>query len=296
MKKQKFGFVLLFILLSAIVSPVLAQDSKKQAIFAVLNDGRSLEPIVQVENGKLVENQSVENFSWDDFIKTNYKPKTSYNLIFGGVAAGKVTVIKSAPDSDCATNMAEVSSETTKTKLGGMVMALATNAPLKTANGLRRAPTAAERAEIEKLVRAEYTKQKNSAAVLKTMRSHNLTALDVDGDGKVEFVGSYWVETSKTGRGLLFFIAQKESGGKYAFSHSEYNAVEQKDVMSGNIKDIDTGIYNELLLDAFDYDGDGVSEIFTIGRAFEGNNFNVYRRENGKWTLALETYNYHCGY
>jgi hypothetical protein len=51
-----------------------------------------------------------------------------------------------------------------------------------------------------------------------------------------------------------------------------------------------------LLLDIFDTDGDGVSEIFTIDQAFEGNNFNVYKRDKDEWSKILETYNYHCGY
>ena len=288
-------FLSLLVILS-IVSPLFAQKSKSQVVFAVLNGGKSLEPIVSVENGKLVENQGDENGSWEDFVKTNYKPKTTYNLIFGGSPSGKVTVNKADAKAECSANIAETTAQTTKAKLGGMVMALATNAPTKKTNGVRRAPTAAERAEIEKLVRAEFTKQKHSAATLKTLRSHNLTALDIDGDGKAEFVGTYWVTPSKTTRGTLFFIAEKDKGGKYAFTHSDYQLVRPDDIMSGEIKVLDEGITHELLLDTFDTDGDGTGEIFTIVQAFEGNNFHIYRRENGKWTRAMEIYNYHCAY
>lgn len=296
MKKQKFRFILSIFLLFATISPLVAQTAKKQVIFAVLDGGKSLEPIVMVENKKLVEIQSEENNSWASFVKTYYKTKQVYPLIFGGSVSGSVSIQKADAETECSANIAQTLTSATKAKLGGMVMALATSATAKKTNGLRRAPTAAERLEIEKLVRAEFTKQKNSAASLKSMRSHNLTALDVDGDKKVEFVGSYYLTTSKTTRALLFFIAEKGNNGKYAFSHSEYEAVKQDDVMSGEIEALDTGIYHELLLDAFDYDADGVSEIFTITQAFEGNNFHVYRRENGKWTRTIETYNYHCAY
>lgn len=295
MKKLELKFLLSLLLLAVMISPNFAQDSRKQIIFAVSEGGKWLEPIVQVEDGKLVEVQSDANNSWENFIKTYYQPKTTYNLIFGGSPSGKVTVLK-AEQSECSPNFAETSLQSPRVKLGGMVMALATNAKTKKTTGLRRAPTAAERTEIEKLVRTEFTKQENSAAVLKTLRSHNLTALDVDGDGKAEFIGTYWVTPSKSSRGFLFFIAEKAKNGKYVFSHSEYESIKDDGVMSGDVKDLDGGIYHELLLDAFDYDGDGTSEIFTIVQAFEGNNFHIYRRENGKWTKAFETYNYRCGY
>src|SRR5690242_8345575 len=107
------------------------------------------------------------------------------------------------------------------------------------------------------------------------LRFQNLTALDVDNDGKPEFVGSYWVEIDKLTRGLLFFIAQRGSNGKYAISYHEYRTVDQANVMSKSIKDVDEGVYHELLLDAFDYDGDGVAEIFTYQQSFEGSGFHA---------------------
>jgi hypothetical protein len=278
-------------------STVFAQGGRKQIIFAVLNDGRALEPIAQVEKGKIVELESGEENGWKDFTKIYYKPKTAYNLIFGGVANGKVTVVKSAPESDCAQNMAEATTVSPKARLKGLVMALATDVTVKKGVlGTRRTPLIAERLEIEKLVREELTKQKVSAANLKGLRYHNLTALDVNNDKAVEFVGSYWLPTTKTERAMLFFIAEKSADGKYALAYSDFKKLRQDEVMSGNIGDVDEGMLNELLLDVLDVDGDGTAEVFTIGKAFEGNNFNIYKRETGKWTRTNEIYNYHCGY
>lgn len=283
------------LLILSFILPIFAQ--KKLIIFAVLNDGRALEPIVQVEKGKIVELESNSENGWKDFTKLYYKPKTTYNLIFGGIANGKVSVVSSAPESDCAQNMATVTTTSAKAKLKGLVMGLATDVPLKKGGlGTRRVPTLAERTEIEKLVRAEMKSQKVSDANLKGLRYHNLTALDVNNDKKVEFVGSYWLPTTKTERALLFFIAEKGADGKYSLAHSEFELIKQEDVMSQDIKDVDKGILNELLLDAFDVDGDGTAEIFTIGQAFEGNNFQIYKRADGKWTKTMEVYNYHCGF
>ena len=89
----------------------------------------------------------------------------------------------------------------------------------------------------------------------------NLTALD--SDASVEFVGSYWIEVDKLTRGLVFLIAEKTVEGKYAIGHNVFSTIDQAGTMSGDVKDVDGGVYHELLLDAFDYDGDGVAEIFT---------------------------------
>lgn len=296
MKTQKSRLFLAIVTLLSVISPLLAQKPK-QIIFAVLNDGRTLEPIIQVENGKLVELESNAENGWKDFSKIYYKPKTSYNLIFGGIANGKVSVVNGPADGDCAANMASATTVSAKAKLKGLVMALATDVPIKKgALGTRRTPTLAERTELEKIIKAEFTKQKVSASNLKGLRYHNLTALDVNNDKKPEFVGSYWLPTAKTERAMLFFIAEKGADGKYSLALSEFQTVKQADVMSSDIKDVDNGIYHELLLDALDVDGDGTAEIFTIGQAFEGNNFQVYKREADKWTKAKEIYNYHCGY
>ncbi len=175
-------------------------------------------------------------------------------------------------------------------------MGLATNQnPAKTVSGVRRLPTAAERAEIESLVRAEFTKQGVSAKAVKNMKYYNLTALDVDADGKAEMVGSFWTENLPKERNLLFFIAEKNKGGKYNFGYSEYEKITPDKVMSGNLKDLDE-LGGELLLDTFEYNGDASAEIFTINKAFEGNNFHVYSRQNGKWKRVFEGYNYHCAY
>ncbi|HVE59222.1 MAG TPA: hypothetical protein VNB22_20530 [Pyrinomonadaceae bacterium] len=300
MKKNKsVKIVLSLLILVSIVAPGFAQRGRKPIIFAVLNEGKSLEPIAFIEKGKLtppVGGDSDQNVI-AAFNKTYYTPKAAYRLIFGGANAGTATVLSSDAKAECAKNTAQVSVSSTKTKLGGFVMALATDAAAKkAASGLRRKPAPAERAEIESLVRAEFANQKVAASAIKNLHYHNLTALDVDNDKKADFVGSFWVDSGKTERALLFFIAEKNAKGKYAFGYSEFRIIKQEDVMSNEIKSVDEGIYHELLLDVFDYDNDGVSEIFTYIPSFEGTGFNAYKRENGSWKRSFEGSNYHCGY
>ncbi|MGI8641664.1 MAG: hypothetical protein ACR2MG_17180 [Pyrinomonadaceae bacterium] len=307
MKKTKFLKKLVcggIVILS--VSAVFAQKTKKtkpapktkSIIFAVLNDGQTLEPIGEIDKGKLVAtaNGGDEPKSLTNFVNSYYKPKTVYNLIFGGAVNGTITIKSNNAKSDCAKNLATVTTQSAKAKLKGLVMGLATNEKIaKTDSGVRRLPTAAERAEIESLVRAEFTKEGVSANAVKNMKYYNLTALDVDNDGKAEMVGSFWTENSGKERNLLFFIADKDGSDKYKFGYSEYEKVTPDKVMSGELKDLDE-LGGELLLDALEYNGDKTAEIFTINKAFEGNNFNVYSRQGGKWTKVFEGYNYHCAY
>jgi hypothetical protein len=291
--------ITLSLLTAMFTSVVFAQKTTmKKAIFAVAFDGKSIEPIAFIEDGKLTApvGGDADSKAITDFVRVFYKPKTTYDLIFGGTVAGKVAAIKGSAAADCAKNVGVVATTSAKVKLKGLVMALATNAETPKVTAFRRIPTAAERSGIEKAVREELTTNKVSAKNQKVLRYLNLTAVDTNHDGTPEFVGSYWVSTSATERGLLFFIAEKDADGSYTLSQDSFNLVKQKDVMSGKIKDIDEGIYHELFLDVFDVDGDGSSEVFTMSQSFEGNSFSVYSKGKEGWSKSFESSNYHCGY
>ncbi len=267
-------------------------------IFAVTDAGKTAEPVAAIENGELKDVSGSAGSAEEaaSFAKNYYQSKTVYDLIFGAAANGTVTIKSSNPKAECAKNLADVTTISSKAKMSQWVMGLAVSPKtLKNGSGVRRIPTTAERAEIETLVRAEFIKQKVSARAAKTLKYYNLTALDTDNDGKAEMVGSYYADSSAKEKNMLFFIAEKGADGKYEFGYSEYAKVTPKDIMSGDLKDIDT-LGGELLIDALDYNGDGTAEIFTISRAFEGNNFHVYNYKDGKWTRVYEGYNYHCAY
>ena len=294
--------VTIALVLASTVTPLVGQKKNppakppKPIIFAVVNDGQTLEPLAYI-NGKRLENPvggDSDQGIIAAFSKVYYKNAASYRLVFGGAGAGTVTVKKSNAAGECSKNTAEVGVNSPKVILKGFVMGLATNAVIKNkAAGVRRRPSPAERSEIEALVKKEYTKHKLTAT---TLKSQNLTAIDVNNDGKAELVGSYWIEVDKMTRDLLFFIADKGANGKYSFGHVSYSRVEQKDVMSQNIKDVDDGIYHEVLLDSYDFDGDGVNEIFTTQPSFEGAGFTAYQRKGNKWVNIFENANYHCAY
>jgi hypothetical protein len=282
--------------------PATAQKRKPlakiaSAVFAVLNDGKIVEPIAKIERGMLlpISDGADEDAKLVKFVGDYYKVGTKYKLVFGGANAGVVSITKSLRDTECMRNQAQAGVVSTRAKLKGMVMGLATNAAVK-GSGVRRLPTAAERTEIEALVRGEFGKNGITASILKNLKYHNLTALDLDSDGKAELVGSYWVEPAAKERALLFFIAEIAADGKYAIGIGEFKTVKEEEVMSGEIKHLDDGVYHELLLDALDINADGAAEVFTYVQSFEGSGFNAYSRKNGKWERIFDGSNYHCGY
>lgn len=285
------------------VSIVCAQARKgieRTVVFAVLENGGSVEPIGYVDRyGKITGaiDGASKPLVLKAFHKTYFAKGKTYSLLFGGKTSGTVAVVSSNPKAECGSFEAKVRTKTTRTPLMGNVMALATNSKLaKPGSGIRRLPTAAERSETEALVRSEFVKNGIAEAVTTNLRSLNLTALDVDSDANAELVGTYWVETSPKERGLLFFIAQRGADGKYAFGFSEFNKVGEADTMSEDIKDVDSGVYHERLLDVLDVDDDGVGEVFSYVMSFEGAGFNVYKRNRTGWSKHFEGSNYHCGY
>lgn len=295
-KTLRLFFVIL--VMTGLITPVLAQKSRRPVIFAVLQDGRMLEPIAFLNEGKLTspDGDGDALSTGAEFGKVYYKKGAKYNLVFGGANAGTATVTK-FESVECMPNMALASVASKRTKLGGFVMGLAVDQSFKvTGSGVRRKPTAAEKSAIDSIVRAEFQKNKVAASALKVLRYHNLTAIDANSDGKIELVGSYWAQTSATARALLFFIAEPTAAGKFKFAHSEYREIKQDEVMSGEISAVDNGVYHELLLDVLDYNADGTSEIFTYVEGFEGASFFAYRKMDGKWVRDFEGSNYHCGY
>ncbi|MDQ2747032.1 MAG: hypothetical protein M3T96_07225, partial [Acidobacteriota bacterium] len=248
MKNNPFAkLFVLFLIVSASFSAVVAQKKRppvkvkaKPVIFAVLNDGKTIEPFAFIEKGKLTEAAGGDPDS-KIFSNAYYKSKPVYRLIFGGVDDGAAAVKTFDPNAECGKYIADVTAAPVKAKLKGLVMALATDAPVKKATGVRRLPTAAERTEVETLVRSEFVKQTKNDNASRDLKYHNLTALDVDGDGKAEIVGSFYLAPSAAERDTLFFIADKGADGKYKFGYSDFHAVKKDDVMSGDLKMLDTG-------------------------------------------------------
>src|SRR5829696_5437411 len=79
-------------------------------VFAVLHDGKVVEPIGYIDKGKLAPavDGASEPAKLVAFSRQYYKPVAAYRLIFGGADAGTVTIKSSDPKAECIANTAQI--------------------------------------------------------------------------------------------------------------------------------------------------------------------------------------------
>ena len=294
------------LLASVSVSSTPASRTRQQngptvvfAVSAMQLPGAQMEPFVIVEGGQF--KNPVAGDSDEDEIKrfadAYYAKGRKYRLLFGGGEAGSLTITQTERE-ECFRTGVGVNLQT-QAKLNRNVMAVATNSDSLGGKNTRRSPTAAERAAVLPLARAAYRQNKVPVSLLNTMTTVNLTALDLDGDGRAELVGTFVVKKKRRpqARDPLFLIAVPEGDG-YRTAVANYARYTDKDIMGGGSLDAvgESGIYTERLLDGLDLDGDGTSELVTITDGFEGVHYLIYKRQNAKWNQVYEFGNYRCGF
>ena len=105
------------------------------------------------------------------------------------------------------------------------------------------------------------------------MEVANLTATDLDRDGRFELVGSFRVEkkdeTAPDAFTLFLIIEPQGDTFKTAWEwfHHGYE---------GEFAD-------RRYVDQVDLDGDGVSEVVAEGTYYESNDYVIYKRQQGRW-------------
>lgn len=261
-----------------------------------------IEPAAFVDDGgalsEPVLGESSEENAPPPFFARYYRTGAKYRLVFGGAEAGSVTV-REAARAECAPNAARVELGTTTAKLGGNVMALAVNDGYALrAQGSRRAPTEQERAAVFNLVKTVFTQKRvNASTVARGTKTLNLTATDLDGDGREELVGSYVVKVGPQTRDTLLLVAAPQGRG-YRAALSKYARINAREMMDPALIDNvgEGGLGTELFVEQLDVDGDGVGELFTVSQSFEGTTYRAYRRQGGAWQAVYENYSYRCAY
>ena len=258
-------------------------------------------PFVIIEGGQF--KQAIAGDSDADeisrFTDAYYSRGKKYRVLFGGGEAGSLTVKKSNKDEECTRTSADVALTSTA-RLNRNVMALATDSASLGggARSMRRSPTAAERAALMPLVRAAFKEKGVPAALLQSFVTVNLTALDLDNDGKAELVGSFVAR--KMGRGAArypLFLFAEPKGNSYGTTVLQYERFTSKDIMSGaDLTAIENGVYVERLVDALDLDGDGTLEVVTVRDGLEGDGYFIYKKQGGTWKQVYEFANYKCGF
>ena len=250
-----------------VVSP---QVNEKTLVCVV--SGESVDPVVFVERGKLLQPYLEEKEKERSLFANEYfKAGRKYRLTFGGGDQGTATITKW--DTGC-NNVHAVAELKTAAKLGGRVMALATNSEtLGHKPAARRAPTTAERAALMAVVKRVYRAKGAAASLLPRITTTNLTATDLDGDGQYEFVGSFVIATPNKFRRDLFLITESEASG-YKEALVEYQSY--KLPPEGFASAID-------FVDQLDLDGDNVGEVFTIQGGFDAYGYAIYKRQKLRW-------------
>lgn len=194
-----------------------------------------------------------------------------YRLIFGGGEAGTVKLDKW---SEGCNNIHAQVTPTTSAKLGGKVMALATTSDtLGKRESSRRAPTDSERAAVLALMTGIYRQKLTPARLLGSIKVANITATDLDGDGKYEFIGSFTLAAKNKFERDLFLIA-KPQGAAMRAEFVKFQAYQPPPEQYH---------YSIDFVDQLDLDGDGVGEVFATQGGFDGYAYLIFKKVGGRW-------------
>src|SRR6266481_2812966 len=266
-------------ILSLVAGPAAAQTRKPTMVFAVSAESGagSMDAVVMIDGKQLRVPFSDEQKDRQKRIAEEYfAAGRKYRLIFGGGEAGSVTVKKWSEG--CNSVHAEVT-PSTSVHLGGEVRALATNSDTlgKHANA-RRAPTETERAAVMILVKSIYKQNRTPANLISAIKVTNLTATDLDGDGKYELIGSFTSAAKNKFERDLFLIARSQGAAMRA-DLAKFQAYQPPP--EGFLHSID-------FIDQLDLDGNGTGEVFVVQGGFDGYAYLIFKKVAGRWRQVYD--------
>lgn len=238
----------------------------------------NLDAVVLVENGKLQQPYPENNEAAQrQFASKYFSSGRKYRLTFGGGEVGSATI--KGFDMGC-NNIHATATLEDGGRIPAHLSALATNSDsLGRKPSSRRAPTDAERAAMNQLVTQIYRARGATRAVLRSVVTTNLTATDLDGDGKLELIGSYTAESKTKTRKDLLLIAEPDGA---AFKSVLVKFQAYKLPPEGFDSAID-------FVDQLDLDGDGVAEVFVQQHGFDAYGYSIYKKSARGWRLVYTT-------
>lgn len=251
---------------SAVVFIISGSGSEASMDAVVVVDGKQLRAPY---NGEKEEAQK-------KFGEQYFAAGKVYRVIFGGGEAGTVKVDKWSVG--CNNIHAQVTTATSA-KLGGRVMALATSsATLGKRSVSRRPPTEAERSAVLALMKSIYQQNRTPATLMSQIKVSNLTATDLDGDGKYEIIGSFALAAKNKFERDLFLIA-KPQGDKFVADFVKFQAYQPPP---------EEFLYGIDYVEQLDLDGDGVGEVFAEQGGFDGYAWLIFKKVAGRWRQVHE--------
>ena len=257
-----------------------AQPRKGVVVFAVSAESGegSMDAVVVVDGKQLRSPYTDEQKDKQkSFANEYFAPGKVYRLIFGGGEAGTVTVKKWSEG--CNNIHADVT-PSTSARLGGKVMALATNSEsLGKRASARRAPTDAERTQVMALMKSIYAQNRTPASLIPSIKVTNLTATDLNGDGKYEMIGSFTLAAKNKFERDLFLIAHQQGAAMRA-DFAKFQAYQPPP---------ETFLSSIDFIDQLDLDGDGTGEVFATQGGFDGYALLIFKKVGGRWRQVFET-------
>ena len=278
---KRFSLALLSASIMMVLSAglTLAQPRKTAMVFAVSAEtGEGSMDAVVIVDGKLLrvpftdEQKDRQKRIAAEYFATG----RTYRLIFGGGEAGSVKVNKWSEGCNAVHASVALS---TSARLGGQVRALATNSSLGKSASARRPPTDAERAGVMTLVKSIYRQHATPAALIAALKVTNLTATDLDGDGKYEFIGSFTTAAQNKFERDLFLIAKSQGTGIVA-DFAKFQAYQPPP---------ETFLHSIDFIDQLDLDGNGTGEVFAIQGGFDGYAYLIFKKVAGRWRQVYIT-------
>lgn len=230
------------------------------------------EPVVIYRGGKY-ENPPVDEEKGNNaFAREYFRAGRKFRILSGGGEAGTLSIVKYT-EPGCIGLVAEATAET-PARLGGRVKVLATDSQtLGRGTPSRRAPTDAERARAVELARAAYAKNRVAASLASKMEVVNLTATDLDRDGRFELVGSFLVQkqVAPAPESYTLFLIMEPAGDGFKTAWEWFH------------QGSEDSYEDRHFVDQVDLDGDGVGEVVVMGSYYESNDYAIYKRQQGRW-------------
>jgi len=238
----------------------------------------NMDAVVLVAKGKLRQPFPEYNeAAQQTFGKKYFATGNNYRVTFGGGEVGSATL--TGFDTGC-NNIHAKANLKDNGKIPPHLSALATDSDLLGRKPTaRRAPTQIERDAVMKLVNRVYTSHQTAGTLLRSMTTTNLTATDLDGDGKFEMIGSFVIQTAAKARRDLFLIAEP-GGGDFKVALEKFQAYHLPPEQFDSAIDF---------VDQLDLDGDGVGEVFVQQHGFDAYGYAIYKKTRGRWLQVFTT-------
>jgi hypothetical protein len=272
----------IFLLLTA-----AANDDQPRILFAVWTTPAApnrpaltrIEPIARVRRVAIGRDrvEFTKPPAQQDVIDDYYQPGAKYDVFRGGMKRGTVSVLP-ADNGACQPiqRAAQRSGQPTPHWRSADAVA-GESLGLHLRKSPLRSPTDAESRELLAIVRRVFAIKAVPAAALIDIKSENVVATDLNGDGRVDFIGSFLVRDSRDTH-VLFAVVMRDASGTLRADVIRYDR-------SMSAKD-DSAAKNWTLVDVEDFDGDGVDEIIVEGHGWEWSWYDILKwRREAEWEV-----------